>query len=477
MDSSDEESNLKDYKKIRSDRIKKEDRDDKMPMAEHKKVLKLHLKHRLSSTETSSSNDERLRSNTSSTSTIHTRHHHLRSLFSYDGQSKKKIKLEIGPDETQIIQVKTEEDFNSNDISSSSLLSNANLSIASLEDIKENGEKEDSHDINKYEPSIQLEQLEHEKEVESHVNSSSSMKEKAEKEKEHVEFETRVLRSSRKHKQHEKEEVKDEKKIEIKQEEEDNNKKEKLKEKTKENKEDKNEEEETESKVDEKEQEKEEKDVKSNIHDKKKGGDHPPVTRSKRSSLRDTEVSGSSFSSNSTSVNNLKRKRKDNESSNNHPNKRGHSNESSAQSKSEHDKSKGWRKNIMMIWNDIANHRYGPVFLNPVKVEDAPDYYDIIKKPMDLNSIKQRVKDGVITSTIEFHRDVMLMCTNSLMYNQEDSEVYPMALEMKEHADHEIKNLRMYENRRQQRNTTISKQPSAGTVRRRISVNSTHEDK
>jgi len=48
-----------------------------------------------------------------------------------------------------------------------------------------------------------------------------------------------------------------------------------------------------------------------------------------------------------------------------------------------------------MIWNDIANHRYGPVFLNPVKVEDAPDYYDIIKKPMDLNSIKQRVKDGV----------------------------------------------------------------------------------
>ncbi|OUM66974.1 hypothetical protein PIROE2DRAFT_40419 [Piromyces sp. E2] len=232
-----------------------------------------------------------------------------------------------------------------------------------------------------------------------------------------------------------------------------------------------------ESKVDEKAKEKDEKDVKPNVHDKKKGVEHPHVTRSKRSSLRDTEVSGTSFSSNSTSVNNLKRKRKDNESNTSHPNKRGHSNESSAQSKSEHDRSKGWRKNIMMIWNDIANHRYGPVFLNPVKVEDAPDYYDIIKKPMDLNSIKQRVKDGIITSTIEFHRDVMLMCTNSLMYNQEDSEVYPMALEMKEHADHEIKNLRMYENRRQQRNTTTSKQPSAGTVRRRISVNSTQEEK
>ncbi|ORY37349.1 Bromodomain-containing protein [Neocallimastix californiae] len=134
-----------------------------------------------------------------------------------------------------------------------------------------------------------------------------------------------------------------------------------------------------------------------------------------------------------------------------------------------------------MIWNDIANHRYGPVFLNPVKEEDAPDYYEIIKKPMDLNSIKQRVKDGVtivIKSTIEFHRDVMLMCTNSIMYNQEDSEVYPMAIEMKKHADDRIKTLRTYENRHQQSNTVFSsKQPSAGTIRRRISVNNTHDNK
>ncbi|KAL6610823.1 Bromodomain-containing protein [Neocallimastix sp. 'constans'] len=299
-------------------------------------------------------------------------------------------------------------------------------------------EKEEEKEKKKEREKEKDKELEREKEREKEKEIEKEEEKEKEKEKEVPEFESRVLRSSRRHKQSEKVvETKEEKK---------------------------------EIKKDIKEE------VKTHAQEKKKSYEEPPVTRSKKSSLRDTELSGSSFSSNSTSVN-LKRKRNDNESSSSHPNKKGHSNEVSTQSKIEHDKLKGWRKNILMIWNDIANHRYGPVFLNPVKVEDAPDYYDIIKKPMDLNSIKQRVKDGVIKSTIEFHRDVMLMCTNSLMYNQEDSEVYPMALEMKEHADKEIKYLRIYENRRQQRNTVVSKQPSAGTVRRRISVNNTHDDK
>ena len=56
---------------------------------------------------------------------------------------------------------------------------------------------------------------------------------------------------------------------------------------------------------------------------------------------------------------------------------------------------KKWKKILMMIWTDIANHRYGAVFMQPIKEHDAPGYYYMIKRPMDLKSIKERIRDGV----------------------------------------------------------------------------------
>lgn len=44
----------------------------------------------------------------------------------------------------------------------------------------------------------------------------------------------------------------------------------------------------------------------------------------------------------------------------------------------------------------VSSHRVAPVFKNPVKPEDAPDYDDIIYRKMDLNTIKKKIDDGVI---------------------------------------------------------------------------------
>lgn len=41
--------------------------------------------------------------------------------------------------------------------------------------------------------------------------------------------------------------------------------------------------------------------------------------------------------------------------------------------------------------------------------KDAPGYFDIIKKPMDLKTIRQRIRDGNIGDIDEFERDVLLM--------------------------------------------------------------------
>ncbi|XP_067375034.1 bromodomain-containing protein 8 isoform X2 [Channa argus] len=66
-----------------------------------------------------------------------------------------------------------------------------------------------------------------------------------------------------------------------------------------------------------------------------------------------------------------------------------------------------WKKAIMLVWRAAANHR-----------------------PMDLSAIKKNIESGVIRTTAEFQRDIMLMFQNAVMYNSSDHDVYHMALEM-----------------------------------------------
>ncbi|KAF9546157.1 hypothetical protein EC957_010143 [Mortierella hygrophila] len=103
---------------------------------------------------------------------------------------------------------------------------------------------------------------------------------------------------------------------------------------------------------------------------------------------------------------------------------------------------KKWKKILMIIWTEITNHRYGAVFMQPIKEHDAPGYYLMIKRPMDLKSIKERIRDGQITNADEFHRDVLLMFMNALMYNGEDTEVYQMAMAMMTEVEQIIKNFK-----------------------------------
>jgi bromodomain-containing protein 8 len=58
-------------------------------------------------------------------------------------------------------------------------------------------------------------------------------------------------------------------------------------------------------------------------------------------------------------------------------------------------KFKSWQKNINLLWREIANHKNGAMFMNPIKESIAPQYYDIVKRPMDMKTIKNRIRDGV----------------------------------------------------------------------------------
>ncbi|KAJ3190987.1 hypothetical protein HK101_008191 [Irineochytrium annulatum] len=102
------------------------------------------------------------------------------------------------------------------------------------------------------------------------------------------------------------------------------------------------------------------------------------------------------------------------------------------------DKRRIFKRTCNMVWSTFKEHRYGNVFMKTLKEEKAPRYTELIKKPMNLSTIKNRIRDEEITTVKEFHRDVLLMFANAIMYNREDSDMYEMAQAMKGDCETEL---------------------------------------
>lgn len=49
---------------------------------------------------------------------------------------------------------------------------------------------------------------------------------------------------------------------------------------------------------------------------------------------------------------------------------------------------------------------------------------------MDLFTIKKNIENGLIRTTAEFQRDIMLMFQNAVMYNSSDHDVFHLAVDM-----------------------------------------------
>ncbi|ANB15060.1 SAGA histone acetyltransferase complex subunit SPT7 [Sugiyamaella lignohabitans] len=60
---------------------------------------------------------------------------------------------------------------------------------------------------------------------------------------------------------------------------------------------------------------------------------------------------------------------------------------------------------------------HSTAFLNKVNKRDAPNYFNIIKKPMDLNTIMKKLKTFQYKSKDEFVDDLMLIWSNCFTYN------------------------------------------------------------
>ncbi|XP_075825141.1 bromodomain-containing protein 8-like isoform X1 [Microtus pennsylvanicus] len=89
-----------------------------------------------------------------------------------------------------------------------------------------------------------------------------------------------------------------------------------------------------------------------------------------------------------------------------------------------------FKKTLLQVWKMIASHRFSSPFLKPVSEKQAPGYKDVVKRPMDLTTLKRNLSKGRIHTMAEFQRDLMLMFQNAVMYNDSDHHIYHMAVEM-----------------------------------------------
>jgi len=88
----------------------------------------------------------------------------------------------------------------------------------------------------------------------------------------------------------------------------------------------------------------------------------------------------------------------------------------------------------LKVLKGLQSHQHGWVFNSPVDPVELglPDYFEVIKRPMDLGTIKKRLENGSYHELNGFKGDVNLTFDNAMLYNPKGSVVWNMAKELKD---------------------------------------------
>lgn len=86
-------------------------------------------------------------------------------------------------------------------------------------------------------------------------------------------------------------------------------------------------------------------------------------------------------------------------------------------------------KSCNSLLTKLMKHKFGWIFNTPVDAVKSGlhDYHTIVKKPMDLGTVKTRLSKSWYESPLEFAEDVRLTFNNALLYNPVGHDVHRMA--------------------------------------------------
>ncbi|XP_060700733.1 nucleosome-remodeling factor subunit BPTF isoform X11 [Hemiscyllium ocellatum] len=82
---------------------------------------------------------------------------------------------------------------------------------------------------------------------------------------------------------------------------------------------------------------------------------------------------------------------------------------------------------LRRVLRSLQAHKMAWPFLEPVDPNDAPDYYGIIKEPMDLSTMEERIHHRFYKKLTDFVGDMTKIFDNCRYYNPSDSPFYQCA--------------------------------------------------
>lgn len=81
------------------------------------------------------------------------------------------------------------------------------------------------------------------------------------------------------------------------------------------------------------------------------------------------------------------------------------------------------KKKCIKIVDDIFKRPISAMFHDPVDpvLDEVPDYFDYIKTPSDLSTVRQRLNENKYSTIAEFKNDMNLIWENAITYNGKQS--------------------------------------------------------
>ncbi|KAI8124900.1 Nucleosome-remodeling factor subunit NURF301 [Lucilia cuprina] len=97
---------------------------------------------------------------------------------------------------------------------------------------------------------------------------------------------------------------------------------------------------------------------------------------------------------------------------------------------------------LRKLIKQIRSHKSAWPFMEPVDPKEAPDYYKVIKEPMDLKQIEENLNKNIYSKLSEFIGDMTKIFDNCRYYNPKESSFYKCAEALESYFVQKIKNFR-----------------------------------
>lgn len=86
-----------------------------------------------------------------------------------------------------------------------------------------------------------------------------------------------------------------------------------------------------------------------------------------------------------------------------------------------------WIQECKALIDSIYDHPDGEVFIDPVNIDELPNYYEVIENPISFSEIREKLERNQYAELEAFDADCKLLFQNSKTYNtQKRSKIYVM---------------------------------------------------